>query len=99
MTTMYVRVWEYRVAGEDVDAFVAAYGPEGDWAQLFRRGRGYAGTELFRDAEDAAHLVTVDRWVDRDSWRAFLEEWQERYQELDVTLSALSTSQGSLSQP
>ncbi len=29
--------------------FESRYGPEGDWAQLFRRAPGYHGSELLRD--------------------------------------------------
>jgi hypothetical protein len=43
---MYALVWEFRVSGEHDVAFRQAYGPDGEWARLFRRGAGYLGTDL-----------------------------------------------------
>ena len=93
---VYIRVWEYEVAADHVDAFIAAYGAAGDWAQLFQRSRGHVGTELYRGTDREAHFVTVDRWTDRAAWRAFLEEWGESYDALDTTMSRLTASQRSL---
>ena len=42
-------VFRYEV--RDPEAFERAYGPEGEWAQFFREGRGYVGTELLHDVE------------------------------------------------
>lgn len=39
--TWFVRIWEYEVMGNAV----AAYGADGEWAQLFARGTGYLGAE------------------------------------------------------
>ena len=93
---MYIRVWEYEVVAEHTDTFVAAYGADGDWAQLFQRSRGHVGTELFRGTDDKAHFVTVDRWRDQSTWLAFLEEWGEAYNTLDVAMSRLTTSERGL---
>ena len=90
---MYVRVWEYDVAVEHGDAFVAAYGTDGDWAQLFQRGRGHVSTELYRNTATDARFVTVDRWTDEAAWRAFLEDWGAAYEDLDALLDRLTTSQ------
>jgi len=90
------QVWEYEVIAEHRDAFVAAYGVDGDWAHLFKRGRGYVCTELYRSTGDDARFVTVDRWRDEAAWRAFLEEWGEVYAGLDTTMTRLTKSQRSL---
>ena len=47
---MFVVVWRFEIAEEKVAAFESAYGPEGNWAQLFRKSPEYLGTELLRDA-------------------------------------------------
>jgi heme-degrading monooxygenase HmoA len=93
---MYVRVWEYEVASEHVDAFVAAYGATGEWARLFQRGRGHLGTELYRRTGDETRFITVDRWADEESWGAFLEGWAGPYQELDAVMDSLTESERSL---
>jgi heme-degrading monooxygenase HmoA len=96
MAHMYIRVWEYTVGADLIDAFIAAYGPEGDWARLFRGGRGHVSTELYRSTSDEAQFVTVDRWTDEAAWRDFLEERGETYRRLDTAMSALIASQHSL---
>jgi heme-degrading monooxygenase HmoA len=70
-----VFVYEVREAEE----FERAYGPEGDWAQFFRGGRGYVGTELLRDVEQPGRYLLVDRWDSRDDYNAFVEEHRDEY--------------------
>jgi heme-degrading monooxygenase HmoA len=96
MAHVYIRVWEYEVAAAHIDAFLAAYGSEGEWARLFERGRGYVGTELYRGTDDQSRFVTVDRWTDECAWRAFLEEAREAYDGLDEGMTHLSTFQHDL---
>ena len=42
----YIVVWEFQVKKECQAEFVAAYGPDGDWARLFRRSPEFLGVEL-----------------------------------------------------
>ena len=97
---MYVRVWEFVVRSDAVDAFVALYGPRGGWVELFRRVEGYLGTELLRDERDPHRFVTVDRWTDAsaydgvdtgsDAWRA-LDAEGEALTEREIFLGAFET--------
>src|SRR5207249_11625000 len=59
-------------AGAEED-FVRAYGPDGDWAQLFRRsgGESFLDSQLARDIEIARRFVTIDRWASRAAFDAF----------------------------
>jgi len=59
--------------------FEAAYGAEGEWAQFFRQGRGYIGTELLRDVELPGRYLVVDRWESADAYNAFVAEHREEY--------------------
>ena len=63
----------------DPDEFERVYGPEGEWAEFFRRGRGYVGTELLRDLEVAGRYLVVDRWETKEAYRAFVDEHREEY--------------------
>jgi hypothetical protein len=90
---MYVRVWEYEVPAEQVGAFVAAYGPEGAWAELFRHGTGYVGTDLFCEAGGGGRFLTVDRWVDEESWVRFLRTFRDQYEALDTQLEGLAATE------
>ena len=92
MAAMYLRVWEYEVPADHVDAFLAAYGPDGDWARFFRGGPGYLGTGLFRDTEGGGHFLTVDRWVDQATWFRFLDGSRQAYEALDLRLEGLAAT-------
>jgi heme-degrading monooxygenase HmoA len=59
--------------------FEAAYGAAGEWAQFFRRGAGYVGTEVLRDVEQPGRYVVVDRWETREAYNAFVAEHRDEY--------------------
>lgn len=69
----------FRYEARDAEAFERAYGPEGEWAQFFRHGRGYIGTELLRDVEEADRYLVIDRWESADAYNAFLAEHDDEY--------------------
>jgi quinol monooxygenase YgiN len=87
---MYVRVWEYEVGVGKINAFLAAYRADGEWAQLFERADGYVGTELFSDVDRSGRFVTIDRWRDVASWETFLARWGNDYRALDQKLQGLA---------
>jgi heme-degrading monooxygenase HmoA len=70
-------VFSYDVT--DVPEFERVYGPEGEWAQFFRAGSGYIGTELLRDVEIPARYLVVDRWDSREAYNAFVESNRAEY--------------------
>jgi heme-degrading monooxygenase HmoA len=70
-------VFSYEV--RDAAEFERVYGPEGDWAQFFRQGHGYVGTELLRDLETAGRYLVVDRWDSTDAYNAFVAEHRDEY--------------------
>jgi heme-degrading monooxygenase HmoA len=63
----------------DQDGFERVYGPEGEWAQFFRAGRGYVGTELLRDVEIPGRYLVVDRWESRAAYNDFVAANREEY--------------------
>ena len=71
---MFIVVWQFEIAEENVAAFEAAYGPDGSWAQLFRSSPEYRGTELLRDAYISGNYLTIDRWASENAFRAFRKE-------------------------
>jgi heme-degrading monooxygenase HmoA len=87
---VFVRVWEYDVAPEHVDAFLSAYGSDGGWARLFGGAPGFAGTGLYRDTAVEQRFLTVDRWDDEASWRKFLASSGAAYEALDARLAHLA---------
>jgi heme-degrading monooxygenase HmoA len=70
-------VFSYDV--HDVERFEHVYGPEGEWSQFFRTGRGYIGTELLRDVEIPARYLVVDRWESREAYNEFVAANRDEY--------------------
>jgi heme-degrading monooxygenase HmoA len=70
-------VFRYEV--RDAEAFEHAYSPEGVWAQFFREGRGYVGTELLHDVEEPDRYLVIDRWESIEAYNAFLAEHQDEH--------------------
>ena len=74
---MIALVFSYEV--RDPGGFEQEYGPDGEWAQFFRRGRGYVGTELLRDVETPGRYMVVDRWESADAYNAFAADHRDEY--------------------
>jgi heme-degrading monooxygenase HmoA len=74
---MIALVFSYDV--RDPDAFERAYGADGEWAQFFRQGAGYIGTELLRDVETSGRYLVIDRWESAEAYNAFTTEHREDY--------------------
>ena len=69
----------FRYEARDPSEFERVYGPEGEWAQFFRGGRGYIGTELLRDLEEPERYLVIDRWESAEAYNAFLAENDAEY--------------------
>lgn len=87
---MFVVVWKFEVAEDQLAAFEAAYGPGGAWATLFRSSPDYLGTELLRDAYVPGSYLTIDRWTSEEAFRAFRKEHDREYEQVDRSCDALT---------
>lgn len=87
---MFVVVWQFEIAEDKIAAFEAAYGPEGQWAQLFRLSPDYRDTELLRDAYVPGNYLTIDRWASEEAFRAFRKEHDSAYETLDRSCDDLT---------
>jgi heme-degrading monooxygenase HmoA len=77
-------VFSYEV--HDAEEFERVFGPDGQWAEFFREGRGYVGTELLRDVEAPSRYLVIDRWESADAYNTFVAERREEYMErVDAT--------------
>ena len=79
---MIATIWRFRVPAGAIADFEHAYGPEGDWASLFARAQGYAGTELLRLDNEAVYL-TIDRWQSESDYRSAKKTLEAEYAALD----------------
>jgi heme-degrading monooxygenase HmoA len=77
-------VFSYEVA--DFAEFELAHGPEGEWAEFFKSGEGYVGTELLRDMEHPGRYLVIDRWESAEAYDGFVAANREEYmQRVDDT--------------
>ena len=74
---MIALVFSYEV--REPEAFERAYGSDGEWAEFFRRGAGYIGTELLRDVELPTRYIVIDRWESADAYNAFAAKHRDEY--------------------
>ena len=74
---MIALVFSYEVA--DGAEFERVYANAGDWAEFFRRGRGFIGTELLRDLEHPGRYLVIDRWVSAEAYDAFVKANRDEY--------------------
>jgi heme-degrading monooxygenase HmoA len=90
MTPAYTYIWVFKVHPQHVDAFLRHYRDGGAWTQLFRRARGYVGTQLLRDAADPTRFVTIDTWSTARDYEAFRAAFASEYAALDRLCDGLT---------
>ena len=73
--------------------FEKAYGPEGEWVQLFRRDARYRGTRLLRDVGRERVYVTVDEWESRAAYDEFRQKWAKEYAQIDEKCGMLTSAE------
>ncbi|HEY7206887.1 MAG TPA: antibiotic biosynthesis monooxygenase [Gaiellaceae bacterium] len=74
---MIALVFSYEA--RDPAEFERVYGPAGEWAEFFRQGGGYVGTELLRDLENPGRYLVVDRWESAEAYNAFVAANRDEY--------------------
>ena len=86
----YIVVWEFQVKAECEAEFVAAYGPDGEWARLFQRSQDFLGVELLGSVGNAGRFFTLDHWSSSAAMDAFLAANATTYDVLDRRFSNLT---------
>jgi len=89
----YVVVWEFEVKKGREKEFERMYGPRGEWARLFARGKGYKGTELLRDERKRGRYVTIDRWASRGAYERFRKRLGKEYAWLNAKGEGLTVKE------
>jgi len=87
---MFVALWEYEVKPGCEERFEKVYGPEGDWAKLFRRDGNYQGTRLLLDVARPAIYLTLDFWSSPEAYERFLASHVGEYKALDAESGKLT---------
>jgi heme-degrading monooxygenase HmoA len=83
-------VWQLDAKPNAIAEFERAYGPRGEWAELFARADGFVAVELQRDTVVAGRYLVVDRWQSAADADAFFVRWRREYDALDRRCEALT---------
>ena len=86
-------IWEFQVRAGMEKRFEKAYGPKGDWAQLFDHDASYIGTELIHHSNDGRIYMTLDMWTSRQAFDEFKERNFVKYKALDLKCEDLTESE------
>lgn len=90
---VFAYLWEYKVKTEHLDAFEHAYGPHGDWVQLFKRSADHISTELHQDMNDINHFVTIDYWISKEVFNKFKKQFHTEFKTLDERFETFTNSE------
>lgn len=88
-----VVIWEFLVRPNKRRTFERIYGPQGDWARLFRSGSGYIRTDMIRDLESRDKYLTLDYWRSRHDYKSFQKKNREAYRALDEKCETLTSKE------
>ena len=86
----FLVIWEFVVRPGNEQLFEQIYGPDGDWAQLFRQGQGYCGTMLTRDCDEQRRFLTLDFWETQEDYEEFKSQHEDEYKAIDAKCEALT---------
>jgi heme-degrading monooxygenase HmoA len=87
---MFLVLWEYDVKPGLESRFQKVYGPDGHWAQFFRRDPHYRETRLLRELSRPNVYVTLDFWDSREPYENFRQQNRRAYLALDRSCEALT---------
>jgi heme-degrading monooxygenase HmoA len=91
--TLHIILWEYQVKPERRSEFESIYSPNGAWAELFKKGIGYTGTEFLQDETNPRRYLTIDRWESKEDYETFLSQHKKEYRALDAQCDGLTESE------
>jgi heme-degrading monooxygenase HmoA len=90
---MFLILWEFEVKPGGEERFEKVYGPEGDWARLFRTDSRYKETRLVRDSFRVACYLTLDFWDSRQAYEEFLGRRRAEYAAIEALGEKLTVSE------
>lgn len=90
---MFLALWEFDVKPGCDQRFESVYGPDGHWAQLFRRDPAYQQTLLLRDPFRLRTYVTCDFWESQKAYAMFQQNNSDAYFALDKSCEELTLAE------
>ena len=86
----FAYIWRYTIEPTCRSAFLAAYEPSGEWAQLFSRDPSYIQTVLLQDDGNENRYVTIDYWNSKAARDSFRERCSVEFDSLDSRCEAFT---------
>lgn len=86
----FAYIWQYAIEPTHRAAYLEAYKPDGEWAELFSRDPAYIGTVLLQDDEDEDRYVTIDYWNSKADRDAFRRRFSNEFESLDSRCEAFT---------
>jgi heme-degrading monooxygenase HmoA len=86
----FLVIWQFRVRPGMQSTFESIYGPQGEWARLFRTGDGYLRTEFIRSQSDPDAYLTLDFWKTEEAYDRFRLAHSAAYKEIDARCELLT---------
>jgi heme-degrading monooxygenase HmoA len=93
---MFLVLWEYDVKPGFEGVFERVYGPDGDWAQFFRRDPNYRETRLLREVSRSNAYMTLDVWESQSAYEKFQQQNREAYLTIDRSCEAMTLREKNL---
>ena len=86
----FAHAWRFTIDPVRRSAFLAAYNPKGEWAQLFSRDPSYIKTLFFHDIEHENQYMTIDYWKSKADRDFFRERYSVEFDSLDSRCEAFT---------
>jgi hypothetical protein len=90
---MFLVLWEFEVKPGCEKRFEKVYGPDGDWARLFRTDPHYHATRVLHDPFHPAVYLTLDFWDSRQCYEDFIASHSTAYKAIDSAGEELTLSE------
>ena len=90
MAENYIVIWEFEAGPTARAEFETIYGPDGDWAKLFRLSPEFRGTKLIHDIARPERYLTLDAWTSREALQLFKQQYAAEYSDLDRRCESLT---------
>lgn len=96
LVTGFTVIWRFKIRPDLRRQFESIYGPNGRWAVLFGKSRGYRGTDLLRSNSEPHTYFTIDRWDSEAAFEELKKKFAAEYNALDRECEILTESETKL---
>jgi quinol monooxygenase YgiN len=86
-------IWDYEVRDNFIGQFKDAYGPDGEWAKLYKKCSGYIKTDLLQDLDNPNRFITIDCWQSHTALDSMIHIVAPEYEYLEKRCEAFTTSE------